>query len=101
MSELVAIVTHTVHAGQMAAAAERIHGNGLRMATRPGFLDRRLLAPTDGAERLVTVTRWQSQATYDDWVSHNRDHNPHAGTTAPFDPPNTLLLIDVSVAVTA
>lgn len=78
------IVTHEIKPGLMAAAAERIQGNGARMAAREGFIDRTLLAPVDGSEVLTTITNWSSLETYEAWVAHNKANNPHAGKESPF-----------------
>ena len=68
---VVAIVTHLVQPGRMQEGADRINANGARMAGRPGFISRQVLAPLDGSEQLITVTQWADEASYRDWVAHN------------------------------
>lgn len=91
MTELTAIVTHEVEPGSMEAAADRIRGNGVRMAAMAGFIDRVLLKG-DG-NRLVTITRWTSWADYEAWVAHNRETNPNKGVAAPFSSPGPELCV--------
>lgn len=80
----VAIVRHQIQPGRMQEAADRINGNGARMAARPGFVSRDLLVRSDGTEELTTVTVWEDQAAYDAWVEHNRAANVHAGSDSPY-----------------
>jgi heme-degrading monooxygenase HmoA len=80
----VAIVHHDIQPGKLAEAQQRIDGNGYRMAARPGFRLRYLLHPAEAGDELVTVTVWDSEEAYQDWVSHNRADNPHAGKPAPY-----------------
>jgi heme-degrading monooxygenase HmoA len=92
-SEVVIIVSHDLDPIDAERSAARINGNGARMAQMPGFIDRQLFRPEEGApSKLVTITRWQSREAYDAWVSHNQANNPNAGTPAPFKahPPEIL-----------
>lgn len=91
----VAIVHHDIQPGKLAEAQERIDGNGRRMAERPGCRERYLLHPTGGGDELVTVTVWESEETYQNWVAHNRANNPHAGKPAPYvgDPRTSLYTV--------
>lgn len=80
----VAIVHHEIQPGKVSEAAERINGNGKRMAQRPGFVSRDLLQPTDGRDQLTTVTYWENEETYEGWVKYNRENNPHKGAPSPY-----------------
>lgn len=95
-----AIVHHDIQPGKIAEAQERIDGNGYRMAERPGYRERYLLRPTGGDDVLVTVTVWQDEATYQDWVAYNRANNPHKGKPAPYvgDPKTSLYNVVSEIA---
>lgn len=91
---LVAYVRHQIQSGRLEEAANRINGNGARMAARPGFVSRDLLIRRDGTEELATVTVWESEQAYDDWVEHNRTANVHAGSDSPYiGSPDTTLYV--------
>ena len=79
-----AIVSHRVKPGAMAEGVARIRTSGDRMAPFEGFIDRVLLTPTDDPAVLVTITRWKTLDAYQAWVTHNKAHNPFAGTESPY-----------------
>jgi heme-degrading monooxygenase HmoA len=91
---LVAIVRHQIQPGQLDAAAQRVNGNGERMAAQPGFVSRQLLQPIDGSDTLVTITVWESAEHYEAWTEHNRAANVHAGKPSPFIGSNETLLLE-------
>lgn len=80
----VAIVHHDIQPGKLSEAQERIDGNGHRMAKQPGYRMRYLLRPTSGSDELVTVTIWDSEDTYQEWVNYNKANNPNSGRRSPY-----------------
>lgn len=80
----VAFVRHRIQEGKVREAADRINGNGDRMAQRTGFVSRELLQRRDDDHELATVTVWESAEAYDAWVEHNRSSNVHAGKASPY-----------------
>src|SRR5262245_38556683 len=84
MGALTVLVSHDIHEGKLQAAADRINGNGERMAKQPGFVSRTLYASNGGADKVLTITVWESSEAYEAWVAHNRANNPNAGIPAPF-----------------
>lgn len=63
------ITEHEYTEGYEQAAQSRIQHNGREMAKRAGFVSRVLLRPAQGQGGIASVTVWESEAHYGDWVA--------------------------------
>jgi heme-degrading monooxygenase HmoA len=93
---IIVIVHHWCEPEKKAASVERIDFNGDTMAGVPGFLFRyRMNAPKD-ALQISTITAWQSEAAYQQWLEEKRAR-PDANLPNPYSRvENQLFVVDSS-----
>jgi heme-degrading monooxygenase HmoA len=73
----------TVPEGSGDELARRFAARAGAVDDQPGFLGFELLAPTDGRNQWLVVTRWADEDSFQAWVSSPAFAHGHAGADRP------------------